>query len=278
MLTFSVAGSPLSTAAPGGTIAGLRRSAALGIHGMEIEWVRNVPREPAHMAEIRATAEKLGVTLTAHAPYYVNLNSPNRAIVQSSCVRIQNALAMAELAGIRSVCVHAAFNMGKPPAVVHANVARSVDAIMQRKGKLFPHVNLALETMGKPAQFGTLEEVLTISKEFDLYPCVDFAHLHAREQGKINTSAEWDALLDQYEDALGKGSLQNMHLHYSGILYGPHGERKHLPLQESDAHWKELLGVLKKRKVGGVLVCESPDIEGDTVLLQQAFEKLKMEN
>ncbi|MDD4319801.1 MAG: TIM barrel protein [Candidatus Peribacteraceae bacterium] len=274
MLHFAVAGSPLSTPLPGGTLEGLQRAKELGIDAMEIEWVQQVPSGTERMKEIREMARELDMALTVHAPYYVNLNSPEKPKLEASKQRILKALSQAELAGAVSVCVHAAFNLKLPPAKVYDNVRRSVAEIMEQKEKLFPHVNLALETMGKPSQFGTLEEALKISKEFGIYPCVDFAHIHARFQGKFNSTEEWNALLDQYEAALGRGSLKTMHIHYSGIAYGSSGERKHLPFSESDAQWKDFLSVLKKRKVGGVLVCESPIQEEDTLLLKKMYDQL----
>ena len=178
---------------------------------------------------------------------------------------------MAEVVGAISVCVHPAFYLGMPPEKAMDNVRRCLDRIMKNRDRVFPHVNLALETMGKPSQFGTLEEVLALSKEFDCYPCIDPAHLHARSNGRVNTEAEWNTMFDQYAGILGKESLKTMHLHYSGIDYGPKGERKHLPLQDSDANWKEFLRVLKERKIGGICVCESPLQEVDTLLMQQTY-------
>ncbi|MDD4287243.1 MAG: TIM barrel protein [Candidatus Peribacteraceae bacterium] len=274
-LLFAVAGSPHSTLSPGGTVGGLLQAKKLGITAMEIEWVQNVPRNPERMAEIRETAETLKITLTVHAPYFVNLNSPDRAKLAASKRRVLDALSMAELCGARSVCVHAAFNLGQPPEKVFENVRRATEDIMRHKQALFPHVNLAYETMGKPTQFGTLEEALAISKEFGNYPCVDPAHMHARENGKINSAEEWDDMFDLYQKYLGKSALKHVHMHFSGIAYTAKGERMHLPLQKSDARWKEFLSVLKKRKIEGVLVCESPLLEQDTLLMQNTYERLR---
>jgi deoxyribonuclease-4 len=149
-----------------------------------------------------------------------------------------------------------------------------VERILDKKKRLFPHVNLGLETMGKHAQFGTLEEVLKISKEFDQYPVIDPAHLHARYNGAVNSTKEWNEMFDTYEKYLGKKSLKNMHMHFSGIEYTAAGERRHLALQKSDAKWKDFLKVLKTRKVEGTLVCESPLLEKDTLLMQGTYEKL----
>ncbi|TSC57583.1 MAG: deoxyribonuclease IV [Candidatus Peregrinibacteria bacterium Greene0416_19] len=250
---------------------GLRRAHALGITAMEIEWVQNVPGDPQRMKEIRKVAGELTMHLTVHAPYYVNLNSPERAKLAASKQRVLKALAMGQLAGVTSVCVHAAFYLKDDAETAFSNVRRAVEDILEKRRKLFPDVNLALETMGKTAQFGTMEEVLRISREFDLYPCVDPAHLHARTNGAMNSHAEWNAMFDQYAAALGEKALTRMHLHFSGIAYGPKGEKKHLPLRESDAQWKDFLRVLKDRKIGGVCVCESPLLEKDTLLMQNAF-------
>ncbi len=241
---------------------------------MEIEWVQRVPDHAERMREIREVAEELKITMTVHAPYYVNLNSPDKAKLTASKQRILKALQMAEVAGARSVCVHAAFYLGQEPDNVYKNVYSALKDIMKEKKK-FPNVNLAIETMGKHSQFGTLDEALRMSKEFGNYPCVDFAHLHARSHGKLNTAEEWNAMLDQYQEILGKDSIKEMHIHYSGINYGPSGERNHLRLEHSDANWKEFLKVLKKRKVGGVLVCESPNVELDTILLAKTFVQME---
>ena len=81
-------------------------------------------------------------------------------------------------------------------------------------------------------------------------------------------------MFDLYEHYLGKPALKNVHMHFSGIAYGEKGEQHHLPLRESDANWKEFLQVLKDRKIEGNLVCESPLLEKDTLLLKETFEKL----
>jgi deoxyribonuclease IV len=273
VLHFAVAGSPHSTPSPGGTVEGLHRAKTLGITAMEIEWVQSVPKNPERMEEIRSTATRLGIALTVHAPYFVNLNAQEAAKLTASIRRVVGALSMAQLCGAFSVCVHPAFYLGMDPKKVYDNVRRATEQILKHKDKLFPDVNLAYETMGKPTQFGTLEEVLKLSKEFGQYPCVDPAHMHARSNGEWNSTEEWQAMFDLYEQALGKNSLKHVHMHYSGIEYTAKGERRHLPLQKSDARWKDFLDVLRKRKIEGVVVCESPLLEEDTLLLQRTFAK-----
>lgn len=270
-LHFAVAGVPATTPKPGGTVEGLRHAHSLGITAMEIEWVQRVPDSPKRMEEIRKVSEELGMYLTCHAPYYINLNSPEKDKLEASIGRILLALRMSEIAGIHSVCVHAAFYLGMEPAKAFDNVRRAIDTIMKQKSKIFPNVNLGLETMGKVTQFGTLEEVLRISKEFGIYPTVDPAHMHARTNGLVNSVREWEEMFDLYEEYLGTESLSSVHMHFSGIAYGPKGEKHHLPLEESDAKWRDFIAVLKGRSIGGTVVCESPLLEVDTLRMQKTY-------
>jgi len=130
------------------------------------------------------------------------------------------------------------------------------------------------EVMGRGSQFGTLDEVLQLSAEVDgVAPALDFAHWHART-GKANSYNEFIAILKKIESKLGRKALDNMHIHVSGISYGPKGENKHVDLPESDFKYEELMRALKDFKVGGTLICESPNLEKDAQLLQQTYRKL----
>lgn len=274
MLHFAVAGVPYSTPGKGGTVEGLKHAHSLGITAMELEWVQRVPMNTERIDEIAETAEELDMYLTIHAPYFVNLNAQEPEKLAASKKRILDAMEMGQRAGAHSVCVHPAFYLKMDPDVVYENVRVATDDILEQAKKRNLTINLAYETMGKPTQFGTLEEVLKLSKEFGIYPTVDSAHMHARTNGEWNSEAEWNTMLDMYVEYLGEKSLKSVHMHYSGIEYTEKGERKHLPLSESDARWREFMKVLKERGVEGSLVCESPIQEDDTIVLRDAYATL----
>ena len=102
-------------------------------------------------------------------------------------------------------------------------------------------------------------------------PCVDFAHLHARSNGKNNSYKEFCSILESIEKKLGKKGLENMHIHLTGIAYGEKGEKHHLNLKESDLKYRELIKALKDFKVKGVAISESPNIEEDALLVQKIY-------
>jgi deoxyribonuclease-4 len=129
--------------------------------------------------------------------------------------------------------------------------------------------------MGKPSQFGTIEEILNLSTELEgVAPCLDFAHWHARD-GKSNSYQEFASVLEQVEQKLGRVALDNMHIHVSGIYYGKKGELKHLNLKESDFQYAELIKALRDYDARGIVICESPNLEEDALLLQATYNTLK---
>ena len=102
---------------------------------------------------------------------------------------------------------------------------------------------------------------------------MDFAHLHART-GAGNSYEEFAAFLELFEGGLGRAGLRDMHIHVSGIEYGHRGERKHLNLADADLRYVELLQALMDFEVGGLIICESPNLEEDALLMQRAYRGL----
>jgi deoxyribonuclease-4 len=136
-------------------------------------------------------------------------------------------------------------------------------------------ITIRPETTGKSSQFGSLEELLSLCSQLDnCLPCIDFSHLHARSGGKLNSFAEFCSELEQSEKFLGKDFLHNLHCHVSGINYSSKGELNHLDLKDSDLKYKELLQALKEFDCRGIIISESPNIEGDAMLLKKTFEEI----
>jgi deoxyribonuclease-4 len=139
------------------------------------------------------------------------------------------------------------------------------------------HVTLRPETMGKAALLGSLEDILILSQTSEsIEPCIDFPHLYARTgDGSLNTQKDWESVLRRYSQSLGENSLKRLHIHLSGIEYTQKGERKHLPIQESDFDLFALLKALKHFECAGRMLCESPLMEEDALHIKHAWESLK---
>ena len=62
-------------------------------------------------------------------------------------------------------------------------------------------------------------------------------------------------------------------MHISGIEYGSNGEKNHLILKESDFNYPDLLVALKEFNVRGLVICESPNLEEDALLLSKTYNE-----
>lgn len=272
-LLFGTAGVPPS-ASSSATEAGIERVAELGLGCMEVQFVRGVKMNERLAREVGEVAKKSGVRLTAHAPYFINLNAHEKEKVVASKERLIHTAHIASLLGAEGIVFHPAFYLNDPPPAVYDRVKAALQETVRPLMAEGHRVLLRPETTGKSSQFGTLEEVLNLSAEIEgVAPCIDFAHLHART-GRFNSHEEFMAILKQVEARLGRQALDSMHIHLSGIQYGTKGEINHLNLKESDFRYVELLKALKEFEVKGLIICESPDREGDALLIQETYNSL----
>ncbi|MEE8637315.1 MAG: TIM barrel protein [Dehalococcoidia bacterium] len=273
-LLFGTGGIPVSAKLPS-TEAGIERIAELGLGCMEVEFVRGVNMSSEAAVSAGELAARRNVVLTAHGPYFINLNAVEPQKVHMSKERILQTARIAALFDAKSITFHAAFYLKNTPGQTYAVVKRHLEEIVNILRREGNKVTISPEAAGKSSQFGTLEEILQLSSEIEgVAPCLDFAHWHART-GKANSYQEFIDILDQIEGKLGRQALDNMHIHLSGIAYGKKGETKHLMLQDSDFQYVDLLRALKDRKAKGVVITESvPHLEEDALLLQQAYRAL----
>jgi deoxyribonuclease-4 len=252
---------------------GVREVKRLGLQAMEMEFVHSTWLTAAKAPELGKVAKDEDVVLTAHGSYYINLNAQEKEKRAASRKRIIEAATRTWQAGGYSVTFHPAFYFKQPSEIVYKEVLAEMKQIEAELKDAGVKVWVRPETTGKGTQFGTYQEILKLSQELEMcMPCIDFAHLHARTNGKYNTYDEFASVLTAVEDALGKKGLREMHIHTSGIAYGEKGEKNHLMLDESDLRYKELCKVWKDFKVEGVVICESPTMEADALLLQKTWK------
>lgn len=274
---FGTVGSPTSTPKkPGGSVGAIQQLSALGLSCLELGWVQAVRVSEETCQAINSTAREMDVAISVHAPYFINLNADDEEWPKSR-QRLMDAAHYGNLAGASDIIFHPGSYFGKPPEeVLPTAITRLRDLMASLRSQGNP-VTLRPETMGKIAMLGSLEDTLIMSREIDgVRPCLDFAHLHARSGDGANNSAdEWNAMLDLYVKYLGEESLSSLHIHLSGIEYTPRGEKNHVPLQESDLNFRDLFSVLIKKGCRGRILCESPVLEEDALLMQSIWKEIQ---
>jgi len=273
-LLFGTGGTPHSAELKS-TVGGIERIAELGLGCMEIEFVQGVKMAEPSARQVAEVASREGIKLSAHAPYFINFNARELEKIRASQDRLLQTARVAAWCGAESVVFHPAFYLGDPPEKAYNTVKKYLAETLDKLRRENNRVWLRPEVMGKPSQFGTLEEILRLCTELEgLAPCIDFAHWHART-GAFNSYREFASILLQVKELLGRAALEDMHIHFSGISYGGKGEIKHLNLKESDLQYVELLKALRDYEVKGLVICESPNLEDDARLLQETFNALR---
>ncbi len=274
-ILFGTAGTPLSSKGRD-SVSGIQRVRELGLDCMELEFVHGVKmgRETADL--VRKTAEKEKVSLSVHAPYYINLNSVEKPKVKASIQRVLDSLKVGSWCGATMIAVHAGYYMKQSPQQTFAHIKTALEEIVQKAREEKYSCKLGIETMGRIASFGSVDEVLSLSEQVPgVFPYIDFSHSHARSNGLFTKKEKFVEVLEKIEKADSK-FLKDLHMHVSGIEFSEKGERNHLMLQDkkNTFNWKGLLETLNEWKVQGALVCESPDMEKDALLMQKYFSSL----
>lgn len=271
-LNFITAGMPLRTG-KGSYPAAFDILKEMKLDGMELEFVHGVRMNDDHRAFVKEQSKDF--VITAHGPFYINLNSKEEDKIDASVQRIIDTASVAQQAGAFSITYHAAFYMGGDKQTVYNQVKKQTKRIIDVLEREKINVWIRPETTGKATQWGDIDEIVNLSKEFEhVLPCVDFSHLHARTAGQYNTYDEFSYVLEKIGKEIGRYALENFHGHLAGIEYTAKGERQHLNLEESDMNYKDLLKVLKEFNVKGAIVCESPNIEDDCKLLKDFYYSL----
>jgi deoxyribonuclease IV len=275
---FGTVGAPKSTPKkPGGSVGATIRLSELGLDAFELGWVQSVRVSEETCALIKATAEEHDVAISVHAPYFINLNADEQEWPKSR-KRLMDAAHYGNLAGATDIIFHPGSYFGKPPSEVLPGAIARLEGCLQELREMGNPAILRPETMGKSAMLGSLEDTLAMGRAIQgVEPCLDFAHLHARPgDGSMNTYDEWAQALEAYGEALGEAALRRLHIHLSGIAYGPKGEKEHLPLADADLDLEALIKALRAHGAGGRIVCESPQevMEFDALRLKELWQTI----
>jgi len=264
---FGTVGSPNATPPnPGGTVGGIHYTASIGLDALELAWVNGVRVGEAACAAIKHAAEETGVVLSVHAPYYINLNGDEEKWPRLRSY-LMDAAHFGSLAGATDIVFHPGTYFGRPADEVLKVVIPRLRGCVDELRAAGNPVTLRPEISGKAAMLGSLSDVLEMAHAVPgVFPCIDFAHLHARlGDGAMNTYDEWISALELYRRSLGDESLQHLHIHLSGINYGPKGEKNHLVMEEADLDFRNLLRALHDSGAKGRIMCESPVLEVDAL-------------
>ena len=241
-------------------ISNLERYHKLGLKACEIAFTYGVYiKKKEDAIRIGKAAKKLGIFLSIHAPYWINLNSPDKEKIRKSKERILKCCEMGTYLGAKKVVFHPGYFGKREKEETYKNIKREILDMKREIAKRKYTPKLAPETTGRVNVFGSVEEIQKIAKETRCSFCIDFAHILARYK-----EYKFKEVLNKFK------SHKRIHIHFSGIEYGEKGEKRHKKTPAKD--FKKLISNLPKNK-DIIVINESPFPVQDSVMGLKLYRK-----
>lgn len=227
-------------------------------------------------------AQEVGIALSLHAPYFINLANPDPEAQQKTIGYITGACHVAQVMGATRVVIHSGALMKRSRAEALATASTVIQDVVKACDDLgYQDITLCPETMGKINQLGDLDEVLHLCTQdprpLRLLPCVDFGHLYARSLGVEQEAEHYQSMLNRMVSALGEEKSAQFHSHFSKIEFTPKGgEKCHRTFEENGGfgpHWTPLAQEVANRGWHPTFICESAGTQSeDALTMKQIYQ------
>ena len=277
-IRFGTAGTSDSFAAKGykNSLDIPQYTAEMGLDAFEYQCGHGVRLGFDKAQRMAADAAARGIWFSVHAPYYISMSSLEEDKRLNSIHYLLQSAAVCRALGGRRIVFHSG-SCGKQSR--EAALVKALDTLQRAVAALdeagYGDMTLCPETMGKIGQLGTLDEVLALcGVDPRITPCIDFGHLNARTQGGIRSKADYAAILDRMEEALGDDRAKNFHVHFSRIEYSAGGEKRHWTFADTQfgPEPQPLMELLAERQCTPVVICESAGTQAeDAQTLQELY-------
>lgn len=238
-----------------------------GLDCFEYSFGRGVNLGEAKAKSIAEAFKKENIEISVHAPYFINLATPEEAKAENSFNYILSSAVVGRIMGANRVVFHpAAQGKESRETAVNRTIARLIElkSIIEERG--FTDMKFCPETMGKIAQIGTIEEITHFCTLADFYyPTVDFGHVNAREQGSLKTKEDYIVRLKYMMNLLGYEKVNDMHVHFSKVEYTAKGEKRHLTFEDTifGPDYKPFIEAIVELNLHPYIVSESAGTQAD---------------
>jgi len=233
-------------------ISNLNEFHKLGLKACEIAFTYGIYLKKEDAKKIGEHAKKLGIQLSIHAPYYINLNSDDPEKIKKSKERLIQCLEIGTYLCAKYVVFHPAFYGKFSKTETYENTRKIILELQKIIEEKSYTPKLAPETTGKINVFGSIEEIAQLVQDTKCHACIDFAHILARSNGNYKFKETFKLFY----------GIDEFHIHFSGIEYGEKGEKNHKKTSKEEL--KKLIEALPKHKKI-IIINESPDMINDSV-------------
>jgi len=273
---FGPAGNPLDFKGP--TVEAPIYIREEGLDAYEYQAVRGVRIKEEVARELGKNAKENDVYVSLHGPYYINLSSDKKETFRKSKVRLLDSMRAAMWMGAKKVVFHPGYYGEKTPdEALKMCIEAMKEVVEMAKAEGIKGVLLAPETTGKLSQLGSLDEILTMCEEVELAcPTIDWAHIHAREQGLIKGRKQYEKILDEIEKRLGSDVLKDLHCHFTKVEFTDKGEKTHRLLSEKEfgPPFEPFAELIVELGLKPVIISESPTLDRDAINMKKIYERI----
>jgi deoxyribonuclease IV len=204
-------------------------------------------------------ARDAGTVLSVHAPIAGFMGHAERGRKLNMAVgMLDHSAGIAKKAGAEVVVFHPGFLLGRTREEALDSVCEQLGELRERLEKKDRAVPFGVEVMGRVRDFGTIDDVLEISRRCGwVRPVLDFAHMHATSDGAYTDVEPFAEVLERTDDVLAADTP--FHIHFSDIAFANRNETKHLPYGEGTLRADPLAEALTRFKRPATVISESPD-------------------
>ncbi len=243
----------------------------LELDAIQVQFVRGIRMTEEEALEVGRVAREANVEVHVHAPYYTNL-ALDPQNVERAFEKVIAAAALADAMGAKTLAVHCGLYDDSGSATTVERVKQTVAEIGDTFKEDGIRVRLGLEVAGKQALFGTLEEIVEVCKAVPAaIPILDFAHIHARTNGGLQTQEDFARIFDLVREL----NLAEYLIHFTGVLYENGSERHHIPIKKGDLRFEPLVETILDRDLNVTIVSHSPILEHDAMYMKIVLDRVK---
>ena len=254
----------------------------MGLSAYEYQATRGLKASPDFLKAFGQKAQEYDIALSIHAPYYITMGNPDRKMKDKSIGYIIESLKAAKIMNARKVVIHLGGSCKQERKVAINNAKQLMEEVLELacNNKLLDDIYLCPETMGKPGQLGTLDEILDIcTMHKRLRPTLDFGHLYAINQGSIIGKDAFNAVFEKVDTVLGSDVAHYPHIHFSPIEYGRSGEIRHRCYDEKEfgPDFSYFAESILELGIYPTVICESAGTQTeDAAMFQDIYQNIKL--
>ena len=230
-----------------------------------------VARSYPELVELGNMAKELDVKLSIHTPYYMDLIS-NDDICFRSMDAIRWAAIIANQLQAEIVTTHIGLYGDVTPRTALSRVKSRLDSLSKWITKNKINVKIGIENSGRQEDFGSMSEMISISKSVkNVVPVLNFARAHAREGGILREPTDFEKLIRSAKSLTKGGPIYS---HFSGVEHEDGNEKRLTPIKKGDLRFEPLAECILNNEYDITVISSSPLLEHDAMYMKVILERL----